>query len=164
MNLFTGEASQAYFGGEVPFAVRALLARAAAVPRSELAALLWTAQALCPSALPIYYLLYKHHAACREFEQAEAAARRGLLEAAAQAGLDPDWRQVSPHTLPPGLDFQQPGPARFWLFTLKALAFIALRQQQAAQAAALLRHISGLDTMGARIGDEVIARLADSTR
>jgi hypothetical protein len=161
MNLLTGDAADEFFGGAVPQAVRGLLHQAAQAARGEVGALLWTAQALAPQCLAVYYALYKHHAGRRELAQAEAAAKRGLLQAARQAGLPDDWRDVRRETLPAGLDFSGNGPARFWLFTLKALAFIALRQQQPAQARALLQKIAALDA-AARIGDEVIATLLAS--
>jgi hypothetical protein len=158
MNLYTGVAADEFFGGAVPDAVRRLLHEAAQAPRGEVGALLWTAQALAPQCLPIYYALYKHHAGRREFDQAERAARRGLQEAAAAAGLAVDWRQVTPASLPAGLDFSANGAARFWLFTLKALAFIALRSGRPAEARELLERIAELGSE-ARIGDEVIATL-----
>lgn len=164
MNLFTGESSDVFFGGDVPLTVRPLLERARNAPRADVGALLWTAQALAPKALPIYYALYKHHAGCREFEQAHEAASRGLREAAAQSGLPTDWQSVTPESLPAHIDFLRPGPARFWMFTLKALAFISLRQQQTPLAAALLQRIGELDTCGARIGDEVIVQMLGSQR
>jgi len=160
MNLFTGESSDEYFGG-VSGPVRDLLHRAAAAPRGEVGPLLWTAHAFAPHALGIYHALYKLHAGQREFEQAERAARRGLAEAARQAGLPDDWRAVTPASLPPRLDFGGNGPARFWLFTLKALAFLALRQQRPDEAHELLARIAELDP-GARIGDEVVAALLAS--
>jgi hypothetical protein len=161
MNLFTGESADEFFGGSVPESARRLLHRAAQAPRAEVGALLWTAQALAPQALGIYYALYKHHAGRREFDQAERAARRGLLEAAKQAGLSPDWREVAPGHVPAGVDFRGSGPARFWLFTLKALAFIALRSERPDEARELLAHIAALDDQ-AHIGDEVIATLLAS--
>jgi hypothetical protein len=161
MNLFTGESADEFFGGGVPEAARRLMHEAAHAARGEVGALLWTAQALAPTALGIYYALYKHHAGRREFEQAQRAAERGLLEAARQTGLAHDWRQVSPDQLPVGLDFRGAGPARFWLFTLKALAFIALRSQRPDEARALLAKIASLDDQ-AHIGGEVIATLLDS--
>jgi len=160
MNLMTGDAADAFFGGEVPAAVHALLHQAAAVTTSQRAALLWTAQALAPSCLATYYTLYKHHAGQREFELAERAASRGLAEAAAQAGLPVDWRAVLPSA---AHDFARQGPARFWLFTLKALAFISLRSGQPEQARALLAQIERLDAQ-AQIGGEVIAALLASTQ
>lgn len=159
MNLFTGDAADEFFGGEVPAGVREILHRAVQAPRGEVGALLWTAQALAPRCLPVYYALYKHHATRRELEMAERAARRGLLEAASQAGLPADWHAVEPGH--PAAAFDDNGPARFWLFTLKALAFLALRQQRADEARALLAQIARLDP-GARIGDDVIASLLAS--
>lgn len=161
MNLFTGEQADAFFGGEVPQHVRPLLHQAAASPRGEVGALLWTAQAMAPQCLSIYYALYKHHAGRREFESAERAARRGLDEAAVLAGLPADWRRVRPGSVPAGVDFTRPGPARFWLFTLKALAFIALRCQRPGDARELLGHIAELDAHSG-MGDEVIASMLAS--
>jgi hypothetical protein len=45
-------------------------------------------------------------------------------------------------------DFTSPGPARFWLFTLKALAFIRLRQNDATSATAYLGMVKQLDPEG----------------
>jgi len=160
MNLFTGESADEFFGG-VPESARLLLHRAANAGRGEVSSLLWTAQAIAPTALGIYYALYKHHAGLREFEQAERAAQRGLLEAAKQAGLAQDWRQVAPGSVPEGVDFKGSGPARFWLFTLKALAFIALRSARPDDARELLSRIAALDDQ-AQIGGEVIATLLAS--
>ena len=88
---------------------------------------------------------------------------RGLTEAARQAGLATDWRLVTPGTVPPGLHFQGNGPARFWLFTLKALAFIALRAERVEEARELLDHILALDVR-ANVGGEVIATLLASLK
>lgn len=158
MNLMTGESADAFFGGEVPPAVRVLLHQAALAPPPARAALLWTAQALAPDALAIYYGLYKHHAGRREFDLAARAAERGLLEAARLAGLDADWRRVQPGD---GPGFEPAGPARFWLFTLKALAFIRLRAGRPEDARALLAQIERLDG-GARVGHDVVAQLLAS--
>lgn len=161
MNLFTGESADEFFGGDMPTAARHCLHLAAHAPPEEVASLLWTAQAMAPQALGVYHVLYKHHAAQRELPQAERAACRGLREAARQAGLHTDWREVTPATVPAGVDFQASGPARFWLFTLKALAFIRLRSGEPAQARELLAAIARLDPQ-AGIGDEVIAALLAS--
>lgn len=166
MNLFTGEAADAFFGGEVPEALRGLLHQAATAPVAERAALLWTAQALAPTCLAVYYALYKHHAGQREFAQAERAARRGLDEAARQAGIGDDGRPLAlgaGATLgtsgpAPAVDYLADGPARFWLFTRKALAFIALRSGRPAEARAHLGVVAALGAQ-ARVGDEVIAQL-----
>ena len=163
MNLFTGNASDEFFGGEVPAPVRELLHQAAEAAAGERAALLWTAQALAPACLAIYYALYKHHAGRREFELAERAAWRGLQEAARLGGLAEDWRAVAPA---PHIDFSQDGPQRFWLFTLKALAFIHLRSERPEVARELLAKLHELDPL-AQTGSEVTATLlqaADAAR
>lgn len=154
MNLFTGEAAHELFGGEPPPSIRPLLDQAQGVPREQVAGLLWTAQACAPQALAVYYLLYKCHAGQRQFALAEKAARTGLAEAARQAGLPEDWRQVTPDLA----DFGGTGPQRFWLFTLKALAFISVRSGRPDEAQALLDQIARLDPQ-ASVGGEVIARL-----
>lgn len=159
MNLFTGEAADALFGGEVPPMVRSLLRQAQSAPPEAVSGLLWTAQACAPQCLAVYYLLYKCHAGRRELDWAERAARSGLAEAARQAGLPADWQQVRP-----GPNFHDgTSPARFWLFTLKALAFIALRSGRSAEAQALLAQINTLDP-GASVGGEVIASLLQATQ
>lgn len=159
MNLLTGESADVFFGGDVPPAVHDLLHRAAAAAPDERTALLWTAQALAPGCLATYYALYKHHAGRREFEAAERAAARGLLEAAAQAGLAADWTQVEP---PLAQAVRASVAGRFWLFTLKALAFIHLRTQRHATARAFITHLDACDP-GAQIGSDVIATLLDAT-
>lgn len=159
MNLITGESSDEFFGGEVPATIRELLHRASLAPREEVASLLWTAQALAPQCLAVYYALYKHHASRRELDEARQAAQRALDEAARQAGLPQPWQAVEPGA--PPVDFNANGPARFWLFTLKALAFIAVRQQRLDEARALQRHIAWLHPRSG-MGDEVIASLLDS--
>lgn len=163
MNLFTGTASDEFFGGDVPAPVRELLHQAAEVPAAERSPLLWTAQALAPGCLAIYYALYKHHAGRREFELAERAAWRGLQEAARQGALAQDWRAVTPAA---HVDFSQDGPQRFWLFTLKALSFIHLRSDRADMARELLAKLHELDPQ-AQTGSEVtmsLLRAADAAR
>lgn len=159
MNLFTGEASDEYFGSDAPPAVRRLLEQAAQASAAGREALLWTAQASAPDCLAVYYLLYKFHAQQRDFELAERAARKGLAAAARQAGLPEDWSAP----LPAGVDFTATGPARFWLFTLKALAFISLRSGRKDEAQRLLERIQAVDPLHS-VGGEVIEALLRSTR
>jgi hypothetical protein len=145
VNILTGESSTDLFGGEVPPQVKDLVeqARNAETPERALA-LLWTAQVCAPDCPSLYYLLYKFHARHADFEQAELAALKGLDIAAEQAHLPDDWRVV---TADMG-DFMSPGPARFWLFTLKALAFIRLRRKDPESAQAYLGKVQELDPQG----------------
>lgn len=160
MNILTGESSTELFGGDVPPQVKALLdeARTAESPERVLALLL-TAQISAPTCPSVYYLLYKYHARQADFKQAEAVALKGLAVAAKQAGLPDDWRSVTPDMA----DFTSPGPARFWVFTLKALAFIRLRQHDSAQAADYLHKVSQLDPEGGT-GAGVIQSLIDGSK
>lgn len=155
MNLFTGESADEFFGGPVSPVARSLLRRAGEAAPEARGALLWTAQALEPGALAIYYALYKYHAWRREFALAERAARRGLAESARGAGLPEDWTSVSPDARH---DWHHAGPARFWLFTLKSLAFICLRDGRRDEAARCLRVVQRV-APEARIGEDVIDAL-----
>lgn len=154
VNLFTGESSDAFFGGEVPPLVRGLLDQARSAAPHEMESLLWTAQVSAPECLAIYYLLYKFHARLRQYEQAEKAALKGVSTAARQAGLKEDWRRVSPGDA----DFAALGPARFWLFSLKALAFIHLRSGHPEASRELIEKLRELDP-DQGLGGEVIAAL-----
>lgn len=145
MNILTGESSTELFGGDVPALVKPLLdqARTAESPEQVLALLL-TAQISAPDSASLYYLLYKFYARQANFEQAERVALKGLAVAAKQAQLPEDWRTVTPDMA----DFTAPGPARFWVFTLKALAFIRLRQNDPTSATAYLDMVKRLDPEG----------------
>jgi hypothetical protein len=141
VNLFTGTESTELFGGAVAPAVQHLVEQARGAPREQVAATLWAAAVSSPQSLPVYYLLYKLHAGMGELDDALQAASKGLDAAAGAAGLESDWRAVRPGDA----DFDVPGPARFWLFTLKALAFIRLRRGERDAAHALVAHLRRLD-------------------
>ncbi|PXW24024.1 hypothetical protein [Paraburkholderia caballeronis] len=141
MNLFTGVESTALFGGEVPPAVRRLIDSARGASRAETGAILWTAVLTSPQSLPPYYLLYKFHASQGELDEAHEVACKALAVAARQASIDSDWREVQPGDA----DFATPGPARFWLFTLKALGFISVRRGERAVAHELVGKLRMLD-------------------
>lgn len=159
MNLFTGEVSRMLFGeGRMPAVVRRLLEEAQSARASQREALLWTARASAPDSLAVYYLLYKHYATQGEVLEAERAARKGLAEAARQATLDADWKRVSAAQA----DFTQPGPARFWLFTLKALAFLRLRAGGRNEAREMLDKLRELDPQDS-LGSGVVKALAEAT-
>lgn len=107
-----------------------------------------------PSALPTYFCLYKIHTYSGRLDQARAMAEAGLAEAARQAGWNADWRRWSPVRTGPA------DPGRFALYTLKALAFIALRDERPADTAAMLDALRRLDPQG-EVGWPVVAELAE---
>lgn len=162
MNLMTGESSRELFGeGRIAPGVRHLIEQARSAPTSQREALLWTARAAAPDCLPVYYLLYKFYATQRNLLEAERAARAGLAQAADQAGLDADWNKIDALAA----DFSQPGAARFWLFTLKALAFVRLRAggvHEARELLAKLRQLDPDDSLGASAIDAMAEARAEN--
>ncbi len=143
--------------GELPEEVDDLLQQGVLAYRRDRARannLFRQALAAAPSQLPIYFCLYKIHTYQGNLDEAETAAKRGLEEAANQAGWTPDWRQWQAQpTLPDGA-------GRFALYTLKALAFIYLRQNHRSKAEQILEVLQRLDPTGA-VGWPVVAALAE---
>lgn len=106
------------------------------------------------SALPAYFCLYKIHAYQGHFDEALGAAYAGLAEAARQADLADDWRAWTRDAVA----VAPAEPARFALYTLKALAFIHLRRGQRAECRQYLLKLEELDAMHS-IGGSVVADL-----
>lgn len=143
--------------GEVSDTVNALLQQGVIAyrrDRGQADALFRKALAISPGELPVYFCLYKIHTYQGNLDEAQAAAESGLHEAATQAGWDTDWRRWEPQDLLPE------GPGRFALYTLKALAFIHLRQDRPEAAAEKLAALRVLDPSGA-VGWPVVAALAE---
>lgn len=144
--------------GELPPQVDALLQKGVLTHRQDRVAaesLFWQAHALDRTALPPYLCLYKVLAYQYKMEQARAIAQAGLEEAARQAGWGVDWQLWQP------VRTNHAGPERFALYTLKALAFIALRDNRLADAQAMLVALGRLDPEGA-VGWPVIATMLES--
>lgn len=143
--------------GDLPDEVDAILQQGVKAYRHDRARadqLFRKALAMAPGQLPVYFCLYKIHTYQGNLDEAQSAAENGLNEAAKQAGWPADWRQWRKQgTIPDG-------PGRFALYTLKALAFINLRQDNRAGAAEKLDALAILDPTGS-VGWPVIAALAD---
>ncbi|MCJ2177805.1 hypothetical protein [Novosphingobium album (ex Hu et al. 2023)] len=146
--------------GSLPDEVDELLQAGVLAHRQDKAAadaLFRQALALDPTALPTYFCLYKIHTYSGRLDQAKAMAEAGLAEAARQAGWSGDWRLWLPR-IPLRTGHDDPG--RFALYTLKALAFIALRDGRSADAAEMLETLRQLDPQG-EVGWPVVAELAE---
>ncbi|ACB96013.1 hypothetical protein [Beijerinckia indica] len=144
--------------GEVPPEVNEILQRGVALYRhdSEGADKAFReALMLDPEALPTYLCLYKIHTYQGNLDEALAIATAGLMEAARQAGLDPDWRVWKTDQI--SSDVNSAG--HFALYTLKALAFIHLRRDENAISRTYLAKIDELGAME-KVGGSVIAALA----
>ena len=153
----SSERSGELFGGEAPPEIRQLIEDAKSAPRDQIGARLWAIQARAPDCLPLYYLLSKFHAGRREFDQAERAALTGLDRAGSLCGL-PVGADLASNLPTPTADFHANGPARFWLFTLKALAFIHMRSGQLQEARELLAWLERCDPSHS-VGSDVTAAL-----
>ena len=153
--------------GAVPPPADDLLARARAAWRDVPAATVLLAQALAiaPDCLPLHYARYKFHSSHGQYALAEAAARAALAEAARQAGLPPDWRALA-HGVDPAIDWADvQGAAHFYLFTLKALAYLRLRRGDLAEAGAVLDTLARLDPddgVGAAVTRSLLQGAADA--
>lgn len=157
----TQASAEELFGGQASEAARSLIRMAKRSSDEQALALLAQARRNHADCLPVYYLLYKLQARLRRLKEAEETARAGLREAARQAELPEDFRLVDVAQLH-GRVLVAQSPERFWLFTLKALAFICLRRQRREEASALLALIARLDPGHSTGSDVTQALLAGS--
>jgi hypothetical protein len=158
----TGALNYLPFADETQPRVTALLTEAAAAHGEEARAetLLKAARHADPHCLAVYFALYKFYFYRGRLPEAERAALDGLAEAAAQVGFADDWKIL--HT--GSADWiQATRPARFYLFSLKALAFIRLRSGRTAEATAILAKLTELDPTD-QVGGSVIRSLAAKIR
>lgn len=149
----------ALFGGEASPVITQLLQEAAAVYQqsSRAEAILWSAQAIDPTCLPVYFALYKFYFYKFRLADAEKVALMGLGTAAHQGGFPAEWSHLSPTTAKWN---STEGAQHFYLFTLKALAFIRLRLGRREESLALLDKLRELDPNDS-VGSSVIRDLAN---
>jgi len=120
---------------------------------------LWEARGEDPACLPVYFALYKFYANSNKLDRAERAVRLALAESSRQAGVHADWEKLSQDLERGNLYASEAG--LFYLFSLKALAFIKLRRQHWDEAKTILRHLARLDPED-RSGGSVVQSLAES--
>jgi hypothetical protein len=147
------------FGRAIPAAVNALLQQAAAnagdFAASERALL--QARELAPKQLEVFIALYKLYFYRGFTGKAEQVVLEALHSAAGSGGFDPDWRSLGVDSA----DWQVcEGPARVYLYSLKALCFIRLRQNDGRGAAELFATLRRLDPYD-QVGVGVLRDLAD---
>lgn len=147
------------FGGKAPAPVTALLEQAmqayANTERAE--AILWQARLAAPEALPVYFSLYKFYFYKHQLEKAEVTVRQALQVAARQGGFCSDWRCLTPDSAD---WFDCAAPSHFYLFSLKALAFIRLRRGEAGECREILDKLAEIDP-AEQVGASVIRAYAD---
>jgi len=149
---------QIFFAPTIPVEVRMLLNRATQQygNPAEAERLLLSAKQLAPEQLETYIALYKFYFYQKRLDDAEAIATQALEKSAIQGGFDKDWAVLTPMTT----DWTvQDGPQRVYLYTMKALGFIRLRQQNFSGAEAVLRRLEQLDPDD-QVGGSVILDVA----
>lgn len=150
------------FSPDIPAPVNKLLQTAVIANRTDKAQaeqLFLHAYQTDHSCLQTYFALYKFYFNQSRFVEAEYFVTAGLEEAARQGGFPSDYRLL----------FREKGKwdlyaseiTLFYLYTLKALAFIKLRQRQAAQGHLILMMMQDLDPED-RSGASVIMALAEA--
>lgn len=151
----TGTECPELYGSGAPPQIRQLLDSVRDASPDEIGAALRTAISPAPRSLAAYYhLLYTLYAGSGACPRAREVATGGLAVAAGEAGPSLDRATVGVEDA----DFATPGPARFWLFTLKALAFINVKLGEPDEAPARLDKLRVLDPTDG-VGFSVIAAL-----
>lgn len=145
--------------GELPRAVTRLLKDAAEAyaQANRAEAILWSAQAMYPECLQVYFALYKFYFHKGRLHDAERATRMAMRAAARQGGFPADWMSATAATT----DWSDTlGPQHFYLFSLKALAFIWLRRGRRGDCLAILAKLAEVDpndTVGASVIRDLVA-------
>lgn len=133
--------AEAAIGGRLSPEVHALIAQAGQLreqPRRALA-LLRQAQAAAPQHPAPLIGLYRFHFYAHEWEQARAVAEDAL--AIARTALGPDFGDLPP----PHEATRHDAAVRFYLFTLKGLAYLHVRLGNLEEARSLLTELRRLD-------------------
>lgn len=149
---------QHFLGPNIAPSISAMLEEAIAshADPARAEALLWQAHELQPEQLEVYVALYKFYFYRRQLAEAERIARMALSVSARQGGFAADWSVLTSASA----DWSKPGGAeRIYLFTLKALSFIRLRQMDLAGGRAIVEKLLTLDPRD-QVGGSVIRELA----
>lgn len=150
------------FSPNMPQAVNAILQQAVVASRHDKVhaeQLFKQAHQLDTACLQTYFALYKFYFYQARLGEAESFVMAGLEEAARQGGFPVDYQRLSRERNQWNLYADE--TCLFYLYTLKALAFIKLRQQQLEQGYSILTAIRSLDPED-RSGASVIMALADA--
>ena len=150
------------FGFGLPSEVERLRQLAASRVASHVESLdaLNQARALAPDQIEVLVALYKFHFYRGDIDLAEQYAEQTLVESARQGGFDSTWEGLDAGST----NWDEPrGPARTYLYSLKAMAFIYLRQCRPDEAELVLSALCRLDPSD-RVGGGVVVELAEVLR
>ncbi|MDO9106674.1 MAG: hypothetical protein Q7U57_17145 [Methylovulum sp.] len=146
MNTVPFLAERVTFSPDMPAETNRLLQLAVAATQvnpKQAEALFLQAQASDQQCLQSYFALYKFYFFQKRLADAERFVLAGLEEAARQGGFPSDYRRLVQE--PARWDLYASEITLFYLYTLKALAFIKLRQACPLDAQSILAHIKQLD-------------------
>ncbi len=145
--------------GDIPPAINACLQDAVAAYADTDAAekLLWAAQSAAPEQRAVYFALYKFYFYKYRLDDAERVALMALEISARQGGFSAVWETLTPLSTQWG---KTDTPQHFFLFSLKALAFIRLRLGNIQGCHAILNKLRELDPID-QVGSSVILDLAN---
>lgn len=147
------------FGFDLPSGVNFRLQQAAARVGNSESALqaLGAARETAPDRLEVLVALYKFHCYRGDIRKARDFVFQALIKSARQGGFSHDWTAL---TADCG-DWGDPrGPGRVFIYSLKALAFIRLRENDLEGAAEILdalRRLDPLDQTGADVIRDLLA-------
>lgn len=148
------------FGRDIPPEVNACLQQAVACANDfeQARAWLYRARDIEPDQLEVYIALYKFCFYRGHLDEAESIALQALQQSARRGEFDADWQQLDSQSA----DWcQDEGPARVYLYSLKALSFIRLRKGEQALARQQLDKLRELD-VNDLVGASVIMDLAQA--
>lgn len=134
------------FSPHIPIEVNNLLQAAVAassVDQTRAENLFLQAQTLDSQCLQTYFALYKFYFFQKRLVDAERIVVAGLEESARQGGFPSDYRRLAKS--PQKWNLYANEITLFYLYTLKALAFIKLRQGDQINAQLVLSHLQQLD-------------------
>lgn len=152
------EPGRAFYAGSLPPHASGLLDRAMSVyaDTAQAETLLKQAQAEAPEALSVYFSLYKFYFYKGRLADAEQAVRQALETAARQGEFPNAYEKLERDTT----DWSRhDSPQHFYLFSLKALAFIRLRQGDKEGCKRILDKLGELDQADS-VGGSVIGSIA----
>lgn len=134
------------FSPQMPLEVNRLLQAAVPLTATNATQAEWLflrAQTTDKHCLQAYFALYKFYFFHKRLGEAEYFALQGLEEAARQGGFPSDYRRLARE--PDKWDLQANEIGLFYLYSLKALAFIKLRREHLIEAQLILAQLKQLD-------------------
>lgn len=160
MSVIVFHEDRVMFGVNIPTPINACLQKAvAAYDDPELAeSLLWQAQQMNPNQLEVYVALYKFYFYKNRIDEAEGVVFVALKKSAELGKFPADWNEL---TLTSANWLSLENPQRLYLYALKALSFIRLRQDDADGGGNILKKLRELDPTD-QVGGSVLQQLADA--